>query len=530
MPVSYDSKKVIKPLTQHHWTTDMVQEYTKCALSPRYFMLNHVKVVDADPKKGVTTFQFRDYQMRMLKLFETNDKVVLNCPRQSGKSTVVGNYCLWYAMFSTEPVSIFILANKGKTAQSLLDDIKFSYEEMEPFLKRGIEKYNETSIEFDNGSKIQTGTTSKGALRGESVSLLILDEFAHVPKHIADEFYTSVFPTISKDGCKVFIISTPKGNSGRFYELFSEAKRGENGFAHFEMAWDEVPGRDEAFRQRMIKATSLQEWKQEFEASFLGSAKTLINPGKLPQLGRIVEEPIFEDEHIRVWENPKPKKLYLLSCDIAKGVEKDYSVIQGFDVTNPEITKQVMVYANNLINPFDFAEVIYNYAKAYNNAYLIIENNIYGSDITRRIHQEFEYDYMYRQKKCQEWGVNSNSKTKPHATSLLKKYLEESRLMVRDKKTYDEICNFIEIRPDIYQCEGGKNNHDDRVVALMWAAYFIGSEFWKDIAEYARNEVNGINEKTEKEEKSLFPEQFQPFIIQDDNDNDNKIFDDDELM
>jgi hypothetical protein len=522
MPVSYDKEKVIKPHSTHQWTEEMVLEFVKCAKSARYFMLNHVKVVDADPRKGVTKFQFRDYQMRMLRLFENNDKVVLNCPRQSGKSTLVGNYCLWYSMFSTEPVSIFILANKGKTAQSLLDDIKFSYEEMAPFLKRGITKYNETSIEFDNGSKIQTGTTSKGALRGESVSLLILDEFAHVPKHIAEEFYTSVFPTINKEGCKVFMISTPKGNSGRFYEIFSEAKAGVNGFAYFEMDWREVPGRDDKFREATIKATSLQEWYQEFEARFLGSARTLINSDKLEQLQRIVEDPVFQYDDLDMWEKPTEKHLYLIAADVSKGVERDNSVAQILDITNPNLAKQAAIYVNNQIDPFDFAEKLVELARKYNNAYIIVENNTYGHDICRRIHQDFEYDYMYKGRKQAGWGVYAETRSKAIGTSLLKKYIEENNLLIKDKKTYDEICGFIEATPGVYKCESGKNSHDDRVIALMWAAYFIGSEFWKDIGEYMRNEALGKKE----DDANSFPDQFQPFVIQDVEENDLKVFDD----
>jgi hypothetical protein len=522
MPVAYDKIKVIKPLTQHSWTEDMVQEYCKSARSVKYFMLNHCKVVSVE--HGVIKFEMRDYQMRMLTLLDSNKKAILNCPRQCGKSTVVGGYCLWYAMFSTEPESIYILSNKGKSAQSLLDDIKFTYEELPVYLKRGIKEYNKTSIEFDNGSKIQTGTTSKSAIRGETPSLLVLDEFAHVQKHIADEFFTAVIPTISTGG-KIYIISTPCGNIGKFYEIFAEAKAtGGNGFAAFDMDWREVPGRDDKFKEQMIRATSLQEWKQEFEASFIGSAKTLINPDKLGQLHKLIEEPVSEYENLRVWDKPQQGKIYVLGVDVAKGVEKDSSVIQVFDITSATLTKQVAVYANNLVDPFDFAKKIVEIAKMYNQAYVIVENNTYGHDICRRIYQDFDYDHMYKSRKENTWGIYSDSRTKPLATSFLKKQIEDSTLLVRDKKTYDEICGFIEKAPGVYKCESGKNSHDDHVIALMWVAYFVGSEFWKDLAEYVRNEASG----TKEVEQNKFPDQWMPFVIDDDDDV-NKLWNDEDL-
>jgi hypothetical protein len=447
------------------------------------------------------------------KRFYTNDIL-------SHNSTVCGLYCLWYAMYSEEPVNIFVLANKAKSAQGLLNDIKIAYEEIEPYLKRGIVEYNKTAVEFDNRSTISTGATTKDSLRGESASFLVLDEFAHVQPHIADEFYQAVSPTISTGG-KIAIISTPNGNNGKFYDIFTEAEKGLNGFAHFTINWRDVPRfgpggvsiSPDEFRDQTIKDTSLQSWLQEHECNFLGSSRTLLSADCLQMFGKMVErlDPIANYDHWDCWEKPKEGHIYLIGGDVAKGTLGDYSTLQIFDITNQNVYKQVGVYANNEIDPYDFAQKVEEIGRLYNNAYVIIESNTYGHEVCRNLHEQIQYENLFKEYKSKHFGVTANVKTKGIGTTLLKKYAENNQLILNDKETYKELCNFIESKPEVYNCPKGGRYHDDRVMALVWVCYFLNSDFWKEWESFIRQEVLGQKININTDESDMFT----PFIFDD---------------
>jgi len=447
----------------------------------------------------------------------------------SHNSTILGLYSLWFGMFSEEPVNIFILANKARTAQSLLGDIKVTYEEIEPYLKRGIVEYNKTSVEFDNRSTITTAATTPDSIRGESVSFLLLDEFAHVRPHIAEDFYESAQPTISQGG-KICVISTPKGNSGIFYDIFEGAKKGVNGFAPFEMDWTRVPRYNEKgilippekFKELSVKDIGLQKWNQEYEARFLGSAKTLIDGNTLNKMKVVVDskEPFSDHGHWLCYRKPEPKHLYVIGVDVSKGTENDSSCMQVIDITNPRAMKQVAVYDRNDIDPFDFTKEVFEMGRLYNNAYLIVENNTYGHEVCRRLHTDFQYEHLYKEYKKKEFGVTSSEKTKSLGTSYLKKEIEENCVQIFDNGTFQQLCDFIEVKPDVFKCPEGSRYHDDRVMALVWAIYFVNSDFWREWEGFIRQEVLGLSETENKNQP--VQEIFQPLLF--DNPEDNSVF------
>ena len=506
MPVVYDNRgKVLRPYTEHAWTQEMVLEVAKCAKSVKYFALNHCKVVH--PTQGIISMEMRKYQMEMLDLLDKHQKCVFMLGRQMGKSMTVGLYILWYAMFSTEPVNIFILANKGRTASSLLSDIKTTYEELAPYIKRGVNEYNKTSIQFDNGSVIQSSTTTESAIRGESVSLLLLDEFAHVAPHIAEPFYESAQPTISTGG-KIVLVSTPKGNTGQFFEIYHGAEQGQNGYIPFKATWELVPGRDEKWKEETIKDIGEIRFNQEHGCSFIGSSATLVSGETLKENMLRIGEDIapFQYENMDVWEKPKAGHIYVLGVDVAKGVGKDYSVIQVLDITTNKY-RQVACYASNTIDPFDLCVKVNEIGTTYNNAYACIENNTYGHEVCRTLWEEYCYENLYKEGIGRNhYGVTSNVKSKAMATSVLKRQLEQKILLLRDKKTLKELFGFIEVRPNIYGCEGS-NSHDDRVMALSWAVFFTQSRFWLDLKEYVLGQTvlnsNG-EENRQIEEKPIY--------------------------
>jgi hypothetical protein len=522
MPVKYDKLKVIRPEMNISWTREMIQEFSECSKDVKYFALNQCKVRGV---KGIIPLQLRDYQMKMLETITDNEWSVLKTGRQVGKSTIVGLYCLWNAIFAhpKKPVEIWILSNKASSAQSFLDDIKGTYEELDPFIKSnaGVIEWNKTSIEFENKSRIITSTTAKDAIRGETPNFVVLDEFAHVAAHIAEEFYKAVWPSISSGG-RIIVISTPNGNTNKFYDLFHNATDGPdaNGFGRFDMDWREVPDRDEAFKEKQIKATSLQEWNQEFEAKFLGSSNTLVSGEHLEKMARMTQEPMYEYEDMVLWEKPRKDNLYVISCDVAKGVQKDSSVMQILNVTNRKVSKQVGVWSSNEIDPFDFTEKINEIARMFNDAFVIIENNTYGHEVCRRLFDEFEYENIYKERKKKFFGVTADKKKKVLGTSYLKKHLEQNKLVINDKGTYDELCNFIEVNPDVYRCSSGKNSHDDRVMSLLWGVFLLETDFWNEWAEYLREQ---LSDKIEGREPTL-EEIYDPIICEQ---TDGPVFDDD---
>jgi hypothetical protein len=511
MPVKYDMSKVIKPQTQVKWTQEMLQEYAACARDVEYFAFNHCKVSTND---GILHLQPRPYQKRMLETVQKGRYAVMNCPRQVGKSTIIGLYCLWMCIFAhkKKPVEIWILSDRADHAQSFLEDIKGTYEELDVYLKSGagISEYNKTSVEFENKSKIKTSATSKGAIRGETPNLVVLDEFAHVPRHIADDFFTAIWPSISNGG-NMIVISTPLGNKNKFYDLFSNSitHGGNNGFHAFDMEWNEPPGRDEAFKQEQINATSLQEWNQEYEAKFLGSAKTLIHAEVLEEMQGITSEAPHKYVDFDVWEKPKKGHLYVLACDVAKGVEQDYSIMQIIDATAEKVNKQIGVWYSNTIDPYDFTEKVNEIGRMYNNAFVIVENNTYGHEVARRLFDDFEYENLYKERKVKHWGITASKKTKELGTTYMKRYIENKKMVVQDQITYDELCDFVEINPGIYKCSPGKHSHDDRVMALMWGIFFIESDYWKQWKSYLID-----TESINNDEETKLEEKYEPLVCE----------------
>jgi hypothetical protein len=534
-----DLNSVSKTIAYEVWEIKTVTKTLKCADEHILFYEGFVEVFCKDIKVGekiitvdgleeVISIRSLGFENEMYDIDMNNsNKRFYTNGLLSHNSTIIGLYCLWKCIFShkNKPIEIWILSDKGDHAKSFLEDIKDTYEQLDVYLKSGagIIEYNKTSVEFENGCKIISSATSKSAIRGETPHVLVLDEFAHVMPHIADEFFTAVWPSISTGG-QMIVISTPNGNKNKFHELFSNANNrgGDNGFNAFEMAWNEPPGRDEEFKRAQINATSLQEWNQEYEAKFLGSAKTLIDADVLESIQNMPSEALYKYVDFDVWEKPKSKHLYILSCDVAKGVEQDYSVMQILDVTDNKVAKQVGVWYSNVIDPFDFSSKVSEIGRLYNNAFVIVENNTYGHEVARRLFDDFEYENLYKEKKAKQWGIPCIKKTKDLGTTYLKRYIENKKLIIQDPGTYDELCDFIEHSPGVYKCSHGKHSHDDRVMALVWGVYFIETDYWKQWKSYMVIDENMNN----KEMKGL-EEKYEPLMCEEVYED---IFGDDDIL
>jgi phage terminase large subunit GpA-like protein len=257
------------------WNEDMVKEYVKCSKEPLYFIKKYVKIVNVD--KGLVPFEPWPFQVEMIKKCIDDRFVIAKMPRQVGKTTTIAALLLWYVLFK-DNFSIAILANKERQAREILSRIQLAYEHLPKWLQQGIIEWNKGNIELENGSKILASSTSSSAIRGTSQNLVYLDEFAFVPSNVQEEFFASVYPTISSGkSTKIVLVSTPNGLN-HFHKLWSEAERGTNGYNPIKVMWYNVPGRDEKWRKDTLGSmgNNQEQFEQEYCVEFLGSSGTLI--------------------------------------------------------------------------------------------------------------------------------------------------------------------------------------------------------------------------------------------------------------
>lgn len=272
------------------WTEELLNEYMKCQHDPVYFIKKYVKIVHID--NGLVPFELYDFQERFVQTIHDNRFVISKFPRQSGKSTTVVAYILHAALFN-DKYNVAIMANKLATARELLHRLQLAYEHLPKWLQQGIMSWNKGSLELENGSRISAYATSSSAVRGNAYNLILLDEFAHVPFNIADEFFTSVYPTISSGKTsKVIIVSTPLGMN-LFYKMWTDAVNKRNEYVPVEVFWDEVPGRDEAWKEQTIRNTSEEKFRQEFEC-VASSSRIVVRDKKTGKVHEMTIKELFE--------------------------------------------------------------------------------------------------------------------------------------------------------------------------------------------------------------------------------------------
>jgi hypothetical protein len=497
----------LKPVgVQQQFTPEQVQEYIKCANDPVYFVEKYVKIVAVD--KGLVPFEMYDFQKDLIDKLHQNRFVIGKLPRQVGKTTTVGAYLLHYVLFN-QNMNVAILANKQSTAIEILGRIKMAYEYLPKWLQQGVIEWNKGSIVLENGSRILAAATSSSAIRGGSFNCILLDEFAHIPTQIAEEFFTSVYPTItSGQSTKMFIISTPNGLN-MFYYYWKGAINNQNGYVPFEVHWSQVPKypggplRDEQWKKEMISKTSEKQFEQEFECDFLGSSNTLISADKLHTLVyskpvirtkdgmSIYKEPIRKDP-----ENEKSiDHIYFITADVAEGQGKDYTALTVIDVTQFPYTV-VAVYRNNTVSPLLFASVLKTVAKKYNNAYVLVEINSIGFEVANILHTDLEYENIVKTammgrkgqiitegfgsvKKVQ-MGVKTSVLTKKVGCQVLKNMIEEDKLIVEDADIISEFTTFIS-KKQSFEAEDGHN--DDLVMCLVLFSWATRQQYFKNLTD-----------------------------------------------
>ena len=452
------------------YTEEELTEYMKCSQNPTHFIETYTQIISLD--EGLVKFKLRGYQEELIHHYDKNRFNVVLASRQSGKSITSCAYLLWYLLFHPE-VTVAVLANKGAIAREMIARVVTMLESVPFFLQPGVKILNKGSIEFANDSKIVAAATSSSSIRGLSINLLYLDEFAFVEG--AEEFYTATYPVITSGlDSKVIITSTANGVGNMFHKIYESAVQEKSEYKHYTINWFDVPDRDEEWKKQTIANTSEAQFEQEYGNSFLGTGSTLINSDTL--LGMRSEEPDWNKDSINIYERPKVGHTYVCTVDVAKGRGMDYSTFSIFDVTQTPF-KQVATYRDDFISPMLFPDVINKYVSPYNNPLVIIENNAEGGMVATQLHYDIEYDNVFTQglTKAEDIGVTMNKKTKRIGCSTLKELLEENRLNLVDRATITELMTFV-TKGSSYEADRGY--HDDMVTTLILFSWFVTTEYF----------------------------------------------------
>jgi hypothetical protein len=497
------------------WTQDTVQEFVKCAKDPIYFAEKYIQIVHVD--HGLIPIQMYDYQKDIVQKITDHRRVTVVTSRQAGKTTTAVCVILHYILFNDHK-TVALLANKGDAAREILDRIKVAYEALPKWMQQGVVEWNKGSVEFENGCKIIASATSSSAIRGKSISFLYIDETAFVENW--DEFFASVFPTISSGNTtKILFTSTPNGLN-HFYKTCQGAEEGTNGYQFVKVLWHDVPGRDEAWKQETLSSMDYdyEKFAQEFECQFLGSSGTLIEGSKLKQL--VPRRPIRESSGLAMYQAPDASRTYVCVVDVSRGKGLDYSAFQIVDVTQMPY-QQVCVYRDNHITPVEYAEMIHRIVKTYNECVVLIEINDIGEQVSDLLHYDFEYEnILYTESagragkrisggfgKNVDKGIRTTKNVKAVGCSILKLLVEQDQLILNDFATIQELSTFSR-KGSSYEAESGA--HDDLVMCLVLFAWLADQQYFKEMTD-----INTLRKLRHKSEEEMMDELL-PFGIYDD--------------
>ena len=500
-----------KTNTPVEFTKEIIIEYGKCAEDPLYFIKNYVQIVSLD--HGLVPFEMYGFQEGMVSTMHDNRFSIFKLPRQSGKSTIIISYLLHYALFNPN-VNIAVLANKSITARDILSRLQLAYENLPKWMQQGIIAWNKGNIELENGSKIIAAATSSSAIRGGSYNIIFLDEFAFVPSNVAEQFFASVYPTItSGQNTKVIIVSTPHGMN-MFYKIWVDAQERRNDYVATEVHWSEVPGRDEEWKKETIRNTSESQFNAEFECEFLGSIDTLISAHRLKTL--VYRNPIQSNAGLDIYVRPEKDNVYMITADVSRGTANDYSAFVVFDVTEIPY-KMVAKFRDNEIKPLLFPTKIHEVAKAYNQAYVMVEVNDIGEQVANALQFDLEYDNLVmasmRGRAGQilgagfsggraQLGVRTTKAVKKIGCSNLKQLIEDNKLIIEDYDAVNELSTFI-VRGSSYQADDGCN--DDLVACMFMFAWATDQTYFKELTD------NDIRKTMIKEQQDMLEQDMAPF-------------------
>ena len=481
---------------------EKLREIKKCALDPIYFIRNYVYINTKD--NGMQLFDLYDFQELAIKRFLKYRFNINKWSRQVGKSTIVRGFILWWGIFHKDQL-IAMIGNKLSLAKEQMQQLRDSYSRLPVWLQPGVKLWNKTSIQFSNNSRIIVSSSSPDNIRGFSINLLYLDEFAFLRPNLAAEFIASVMPSISSGKTtRCIITSTPNGMN-HFYDMWQTSLEEDQAAAEFDkgnnnlyvrsvVKWYEVPGRTEAWANSEKLKIGDQRFRQEYECEFVGSGITLIDyrcletlkaSDPLPfdnSLWPLALAEIVKDISIRTFKYPEPAGVmeakgysYAASIDTAYGMRQDYHVLQITKVYSNIKCEQVFTMSSNCTEVSDFCRIANIILKFYHNPFLIIEYNGPGKST---------YDYFFNVAMypniinfdLQSRGLWATPTMKNNVVILLKMYVQRGYIKLHDYNTIMELMTFTKKTQNTWG--GGGNTHDDHVTSLYWIIYFLNSTYY----------------------------------------------------
>lgn len=429
----------------------------------------------------------------------------------SHNTTTISLYYLWCALFNPGD-KIGVVANNAKVAHEIIDKVKTTLEHLPLFLQQGILEYNKGNIKFENLSEIRSSATTVNAFRGFSIKRCLIDELAFIDNELANQFYESIYPTISTSKhSQISITSTPKGINNLFYKLWQDAITKKNNFVPFEIRWDEVPGRDEKFKEETIKNIGEVRWRQEFCCHFIGEIGSLISPDVLQSIPYI--DPIEINNSFYKYKEPvKATKdtdghIYIACVDSGEGVGLDYSVVVIIDISTDPY-EVVGIYRSNSVSPKAYPAIVHELAKHYNDAHLLIENNSIGYVTADSLISDFEYEnilYTHTVERSEKISggfaknasncLRMTSRTKALGCSTLKTLIEGGNLITNDFNLFAELTSFVRVGSS-FQASTGST--DDIVMCLVMFSWLTQQEYFKELI----SEINPVKTKNSSIEES----------------------------
>lgn len=507
---SYHGNINLKPIGhKHNFTLQQLAEIEKCQEDPIYFIENYCMIVTLD--YGLQLFKLYDCQKEKVKHILENRKAILMEGRQQGKTITSAACILWYTLFQ-DSKTVAIMANKTAAAREVMARYQGMYENLPLWMQQGVKTWNKGDVELENGSKIFTAATTASGIRGKSVNWLYIDEAAIIPNTVAEQFFASVYPTISAgQTTKILLTSTPLGYN-HFWKFWNEAEKGHNGFVPMFIPYHRIPGRDEAWAEEQLKLLGELKFNQEVLCEFLGSSNTLIAAKTLGAMSSI--DPIHSKDGLDVFEEPIDGHIYAMGVDTARGVGGDYSAFTVIDVTEAPY-RLVAKYRDNKIAPMLFPNIVAKVGTDYNKAYILVEINDIGQQVADILHMELEYDNILTTVKTAlkqylspgfgtktQRGVRMTKQVKRQGCFALKSLLEEQKLLVFDAETISEFSTFIE-KQGSWQADEGY--FDDLVMSLVLLAWMTSNPYFKDMTNV------DIREKMYKDQMDSIEDELTPF-------------------
>jgi len=475
-----------------------IKEIIKCKSNILYFFSNYIKI-QSDGK--IVKFVPYKYQEKMISNMWNYKYNIFKIPRQSGKTITTAAFFLYLINFYDNEIN-GIVANKEKVALEIVDKIQDMYRFLPFWMQQGVVNWQKSEFELENGSRVVSETTSKDALRSFSIRNLYLDEMASIEENLVNDFLEAIFPTLTSFTDHRMIISSTTKGYNMFAKMWIDAVNGVSDYMPFEIHWKDVPGRDEAFKESIIKKFGEEYWEQEYECKILASGITLINGAILSELQHKTPIRTFYDGNLNIYKEIDKKHNYILVADTSEGVGQNYSTFMIIDISvNPyDITA---VYRNNKIAYQLFPVIINEISRQFQSLLIIIESNDIGRAVLEILNWELETDAVIYNEK-DKLGVKTTKRAKAAGCKILKDFIEYKKINIPDYNIINELFYFKRKKKS-YEAQEGKT--DDLVMCMVLFAYFTSLPFFKgyvDENDVAVNEMFKMNKEEIMETVPVF--------------------------